>query len=69
LFHNKQLVATPRAVEDFVHLAAAKGLYIDDFIRMAESGMAGSRSLTPSCLPMHSRKRAGVPCFLESSAP
>jgi hypothetical protein len=46
----------------------SKGLYIDDFIRMAESGMSGSRSLTPSCLPMHSRKRAGVPCFLESSA-
>jgi hypothetical protein len=42
-FHNKQLVATPGAVEDFVHLAAAKGLYIDDLIRMAESGMSGQQ--------------------------
>ena len=40
-FQNKQLVATPAAVEDFVRLAAAKGLFIDDLIRMAESGMSG----------------------------
>ena len=40
-FENKQLVATPAAVKDFVRLAAAKGLYLDDLIRMAESGMSG----------------------------
>jgi hypothetical protein len=34
-------VATPAAVKDFVRLAAAKGLYLDDLIRMAESGMSG----------------------------
>jgi hypothetical protein len=40
-FKNKQLIATPAAVEDFVRLEAAKGLFIDDLIRMAESGMSG----------------------------
>ena len=40
-FQNKQLQATPGAVEDFIHLAAAQGFYIDDLIRMAESGMSG----------------------------
>jgi hypothetical protein len=40
-FQNKQLLATPTAVEDFVRLAAAKGIYVDDLIRMAESGMSG----------------------------
>jgi hypothetical protein len=38
---NKQLQATRGAVEDFVRLAAAKGYYVDDLIRMAESGMSG----------------------------
>ena len=40
-FQNKQLTATPGAVEDFLRLAAAEGFYIDDLIRMAESGMSG----------------------------
>jgi hypothetical protein len=42
-FHRKQLVATPEAVEDFVRLAQAKGIYIDALIRMAESGMTGQQ--------------------------
>jgi hypothetical protein len=40
-FQNKKLLATPSAVEDFVRLAAAKRIYVDDLIRMAESGMSG----------------------------
>jgi hypothetical protein len=40
-FRNKNLLATPAAVEDFVRLAAAKGIFVDDLIRMAESGMSG----------------------------
>ena len=40
-FRNKSLLATPAAVECFVRLAAAKGIYVDDLIRMAESGMSG----------------------------
>ena len=39
-FQNKRLSATPDAVEDFLRLAAAQGFYIDDLIRMAESGMS-----------------------------
>src|SRR5215471_8728615 len=39
-FQNKQLLGTPGAVKDFLHLAAAKGFYVDDLIRMAESGMS-----------------------------
>jgi hypothetical protein len=40
-FQNKQLLGTAEAVKDFVRLAAVKGLYIDDLIRMAESGVSG----------------------------
>ena len=40
---NKQLLATQGAVEDFLRLAAAKGFYIDDLIRMVESGMSGQQ--------------------------
>ena len=35
--------ATPGALEDFLRLAAAQGFYIDDPIRMAESGMTGQQ--------------------------
>jgi hypothetical protein len=28
-------------VEDFLRLAAAKGYYVDDLIRMAEGGISG----------------------------
>jgi hypothetical protein len=40
---QKQLMATPGAVEDFLRLAAAKGFYIDDLIGMVESGMSGQQ--------------------------
>jgi hypothetical protein len=40
---HKQLLATQGAVEDFLKLAAAKGFYIDDLIRMVESGMSGQQ--------------------------
>ena len=37
-FQNKQLLGTPGAVKDFLSLVTAKGFYLDDLIRMAESG-------------------------------
>jgi hypothetical protein len=40
---HKQLLATQGAVEDFLRLASSKGYYIDDLIRMAESGMSGQQ--------------------------
>ena len=40
---HKQLPATQGAVEDFLRLASSKGYYIDDLIRMAESGMSGQQ--------------------------
>jgi hypothetical protein len=40
---QKQLMATPGAVEDFLRLAAAKGFYVDDLIDMVESGMSGQQ--------------------------
>jgi len=40
---HKQLLATPGAMEDFLRLASAKGYYIDDLIRMAESGMSAQQ--------------------------
>ena len=39
-FQNKQLLGTLCAVKDFLRLVAAKGFYVDDLIRMAESGMS-----------------------------
>lgn len=42
-FRNKKLVATPGAVEDFVRLAEAHDIYVDDLIRMAEAGMSGQQ--------------------------
>jgi hypothetical protein len=42
-FHHKHLIATDEAVEDFIRLAAAQGLYIDDLIRLAESGLSGQQ--------------------------
>jgi hypothetical protein len=40
---HKHLSATEGAVEDFLRLAAAKGYYVDDLIRMAERGMSGQK--------------------------
>jgi hypothetical protein len=40
---HKQLLATQGAVEDFLRLASSKGYYIEDLIRMAESGMSGQQ--------------------------
>jgi|HubBroStandDraft_6_1064221.scaffolds.fasta_scaffold1132969_1 hypothetical protein len=40
---QKELIATPGAVEDFLRLASAKGFYIDDLIDMVESGMSGQQ--------------------------
>jgi hypothetical protein len=40
--HN-QLIATQGAVEDFVRLGPTQGSYLDDLIRMAESGMSGQQ--------------------------
>jgi len=40
---HKHLSATEGAVEDFLRLAAAKGYYVDDLIRMAECGMSGQQ--------------------------
>jgi hypothetical protein len=34
------LLPTSGAVEDFIRLADAKGFYVDDLIRMVESGMS-----------------------------
>jgi hypothetical protein len=42
-FQQKQLVATDEAVEDFVRLAEANGFYLDDLIKMTESGMTGQQ--------------------------
>lgn len=61
-FQNKQLVATPAAVEDFVRLAAAKGLFLDDLIRMAESGMTGRQiAATVMSAEPPQRTRGGFP--------
>ena len=40
---QKHLLATPGAVEDFLRLATANGFYIDDLIRMVESGMSAQQ--------------------------